>query len=583
MYSLLVGALLALANVYDPRLRAYMGRIMGPDRTDLVTPLVRRRMKERLAEGRPTTTYEMRQIIISEVWDHCKLTLAPRWLRDFEGEEEQKIGSINVRGDYATAVHPSAVKLFTPKKSRYDSGLTNRSLRKAAMRVYRRLTEAGFPTHCGPTLLKMPGEGKEKNGLGCPFWSRKEEDRVDAFAKAVELRRELEESAPKGDYWHCTSHPDISFAALERSRREFAPLIEALPFTVGMRGQQKGNYCVASYRAICQAPAVVSILERSWVDAMMPMLRKADCFAAFGGPESVDRAMTTMLQDPKGMIWSIDYQGFDSSVPPWLVNVAFDILWNVGIAEWKYANEFVFLKTHFLTADLLTPCGRLTGRFGSIPSGSGFTSLIGCVVNLLVMELAAQHFGFNVIRVQVCGDDGVWQLMPHGKHPMDPVVVMSWIYETFGMRLHPDKQHIDYDSAHFLQNIHRASWLRGGLNVGVRPIMRVLGGMLSYERFKPGWSAEMDTLRWIQQLEAARNHPCFPAFVVWFCAHDRLATKPVSQLIASAGGVEKVRGLLATGFHVGKTPVEMLASTLTARMIAEVAKGGDPWDIHLPL
>jgi len=349
---------------------------------------------------------------------------------------------------------------------------------------------------------------------------------------------------------------------------------------VGMRGQAKGNYRQASFRAIHQYSTIVVNLEKSWLNAMMPNLKKAKVLAAYGGPSRVNQVITEMLTDPQGYIWSIDYSGFDASIPGWLINAAFDVLWNVGIPEDALRNEWTFLKSHFITADLLTPCGRLSGRCGGLPSGSGFTNLIGCVVNLIVMELACARFGLRLHRIMVCGDDAVCQIIPHGSHPFCLENVTSWIYETCGMTLHPEKQQLDYNSAHFLQNVHRAGYLVRGECVGVRPVMRVLNGMLSYERFKPGWSGAMDTLRWIQQIEAARNHPCFPAFVRWFSEHDRTATESVPKLIQDAGGLEAVQKALSTGFNLGKTPIELLDSTLTARMLTSISKGGDPWDLR---
>jgi len=427
------------------------------------------------------------------------------------------------------------------------------------------LTRFGRPLSAGMADLSVAAASFGSSNHGTPLWSRNR--KFDSVSLEIaEGIRELLVKRPDGYSEHCILQSEIE----EVHNMLFA--------VVGSRGQAKGNYREAGFRAIFQYPRSVMILEKSWFMGLFEGMRKLPEFAAWCGPRQVAFEISEMFSELSMPVWSVDYSQFDSSIPNWLIEAAFQVLCNSSCLNSDECQVMRFLVQHFTRCDLMTPEGRMTGRVKGIPSGAVFTNMIGSIVNLLVMEMASAQFGFRIHRCLVQGDDGVFQISPHGAHPFNLEKVTDYIAETVGLTVHPDKQLVSTNEVRFLQNVHRRSYREFGLAVGVRPFMRILNGMMSYEKFRPGWSGAADSLRWIQQVEAARYHPSFPAMVEFLSEHDgKGSTTPVATLIEQAGGLEKAQGLLSSGFHMGKTPVEQLEKTVTARMLTHIAMGGDPW------
>jgi len=92
-----------------------------------------------------------------------------------------------------------------------------------------------------------------------------------------------------------------------------------------------------------------------------------------------------------------------------------------------------------------------------------------------------------------------------------------------------------------LQNVHRKSFRdRYNMCVGVRPIMRILNSMMSYEKFRPEWNSYLDSVRWAMQLSAAWYHPSFHAFAEWLCDMDSYSELDSTEIVERAGGQANV-------------------------------------------
>ncbi len=568
MFKALLAKISVLAASWGHVLDSYLGRIAGPERADLISPLVRNVIKAAAVDGQSLSSYDAREVLITRLSKRLDMGQLPMWLRSYEAQQVELIGSYSVRGSYEDSVHGTAMRYFQPHETLSLTG--RKALRGASKRVVARLSEWGFPLCQRFAPLDEAAATFGRSNYGTPVWCRKEELYETVLGLSKDLAEVISKDPIEGASWdrYIVRHQDRK------------ALHEALPAVVGMRGQPKGNYVEAGFRAVFQYPRVIMNLEKSWFIPLFERMRRSECMAAWIGSNKVAAVVSEMFSEESWPIWSIDYSKFDSSIPCWLINAAFDILRYLSTLNPDEHRVSEFLQQHFTSCDLLTPLGRLTGRNRGIPSGSALTNMIGSVVNLLVMEMTAARFGFAIAKCLVQGDDGVFQIIPHGSQRFDLEAATRYIKDTFGMTLHPDKQLISTSEVRFLQNVHRRTYRVNGFSVGVRPFMRILNGMMSYEKFKPGWTGAADSLRWIQQVEAARYHPSFPALVEFLSDYDEGSTKSVASLIESAGGLEKAQGLLSSGFHMGKTPVEMLDRTKTAEMLVAIRQGRDPWLLH---
>ena len=315
-----------------------------------------------------------------------------------------------------------------------------------------------------------------------------------------------------------TSDPESAQPYLERARTlllepDFEPEEGFYPYVPFTRGQASGGP-VAKARFVWGADHAESYLAGMFTPVVLDMLRNQKGFSAWSNLDVVDQAVSSILRRP-GVKYSIDFSGFDSSLPSAVTTEVF-----FCIASWfqlPYVAILSSLHSSFIGLGMVTPEGLWDGRDGGVPSGSGFTNLVDSLANLFVMRYASARLGTSLLDYEVMGDDGVYRIKG------DPdLSELADVLQEVGMTLNTEKTMTSESEVHYLQRLHSREYEARGLYPGVRSPYRTLNGMLTYERLRQDWNEYYDTARWIMQVENSRNDPRFAELVRFLFDHDKV-------------------------------------------------------------
>jgi hypothetical protein len=274
---------------------------------------------------------------------------------------------------------------------------------------------------------------------------------------------------------------------------------------------------------------VTNILNSMIFRPVFSSLLAKDNFVAWVSRAAVDRSVSRVMRSRRVM-FSIDFSGFDASVPNEVIDVIFD-----AITYWfKPASTVLieFLRHSFKFTGLYVPGDEYhhgTNRQGGVPSGSKLTNLIDSLANFFVMHYCAARAKCEVMDLLVQGDDA---LITFSRN-MTKERLCYYVEHDCGMRISPEKTVVSRDVCSFLQMWHHRTYRFGkGLYPGVRSIMRSLGRMMSREHSPPpepedwgamhpdlSWPSLMDAFRAIQQVDYCSSHPSFTSFATWVAEH----------------------------------------------------------------
>ncbi len=104
---------------------------------------------------------------------------------------------------------------------------------------------------------------------------------------------------------------------------------------------------------------------------------------------------------------SLDWSKFDSSVQPYEIDLAFNLLESImDFPDDTTRLVFQYVKRLFMKRKVASPDGRVFMRYGGIPSGSYFTHLIDSIINWIRMRylFKVHHIGHG--KLVTHGDDG---------------------------------------------------------------------------------------------------------------------------------------------------------------------------------
>lgn len=206
-------------------------------------------------------------------------------------------------------------------------------------------------------------------------------------------------------------------------------------------------------RVVWVCPLDHLLLEGCFALPLIEAYKAKDCpiawdYGIFGG-----KYATTALKFNKDedTAMNIDFSGFDESIPPWLINIAFDIMKsNLEFSykpkqkiKWMKIFEYIrscFIKTKFQTAD-----GDIFAKDGGIPSGSWFTQIVGSICNHLVItyaNLRAYHAVPEYLKV--LGDDSLSIYRDDQKIDVNVKDLIPW-FRLLGLEANEKKTLISKD------------------------------------------------------------------------------------------------------------------------------------------
>jgi len=467
------------------------------DMVDIVTPLV--------PDGDPDVGRDdLRQLLAKEVFP-----TGFSWLDDAERAQYDKIGAYSYMLPWVERV-PSMDVYYHAAATTINMDALN----IACERVARRL-----PRNLSPVSLDVAYQGMPRGtNLGAPFFTSDERYRPAVLQLAKDIESNLYRDAPVD------------------------------PCIVYWRGQPRGLGEISKNRIVWGYPHWLTLIELQLQEAALPQLRRMPEFVAWNTPNDVDVVISRIINGARGQILSVDFSGYDASVPEILIRRAFDLVRSMFIKNAYTTNLINLVEERFLNIPILCPDGIRTGIHG-VPSGSAETNWLDGFIQSIIWEYVALMQGLTVRSLTVQGDDGVVDF--EGLWYLDSLVERV---ADFGMVVNSDKGGVSSSQVMFLQNVHSRQYRVEGTYVHVRPLFRILNAMMSQERFTKGWFGLMHTWRWLQQLEIGKNHPKFKTLVRFY--YDRDSTwkqMSVDQFAHQSGGVKVAERLLKQrSFPYGK-------------------------------
>lgn len=141
------------------------------------------------------------------------------------------------------------------------------------------------------------------------------------------------------------------------------------------------------------------------------------------------------------IIISLDYAGFDSSVPAFIIRDAFGILSDLFDLSGKEYLVWQFIVNYFVHTPLMM-YGSVRQKHRGIPSGSCFTSIIGTICNMIISYYTSYLADFTIDQhtSKWLGDDSRINILEHYSGNINHIKEeFEASASHFGMCIHPEK------------------------------------------------------------------------------------------------------------------------------------------------
>nr|QQO81403.1 RNA-dependent RNA polymerase [Soybean thrips partiti-like virus 7] len=260
----------------------------------------------------------------------------------------------------------------------------------------------------------------------------------DRYLRALHLAR-VDYSGPKvypfhindsiANFQHTNTSPGCPYRQTGYRRKDEVP---AIMIKNAVRRYKEGEWtkCIHPCIAVCKSmvakvpkcrlvwvyPADMTFAEGMFAQPLIHQLMGERSHYAQWVQYSKGHMSYLQGQLPNSWKWlGLDYSSYDSTVPPWLIRDAFDILCERidftryhgnGIPEPNNLRRLwrVIIK-YFIETPIKLPSGKVVVKKGGVPSGSYFTSLVNSVCNCIIMHYLLDGKAYSRSASWQLGDD----------------------------------------------------------------------------------------------------------------------------------------------------------------------------------
>jgi hypothetical protein len=135
-------------------------------------------------------------------------------------------------------------------------------------------------------------------------------------------------------------------------------------------------------RLVWAIDASTGVVEAQYSFPLTEHLTKIDFFSP-GKEPHVQRELIWNARQACSYWVGVDYSKFDGTIRQFIICVCFDIIKEFFPEE--YHRELNWIAYNFIHTKILLPGGMLVEKDHGIPSGSGFTQIVGTMANSLMM------------------------------------------------------------------------------------------------------------------------------------------------------------------------------------------------------
>lgn len=194
-------------------------------------------------------------------------------------------------------------------------------------------------------------------------------------------------------------------AGTQRARRLASGESGFDPYLVGRRVQPGSSG--PKTRLVWMAPIATTIVASRFSKPVSKRLARRRPFA-YGLRQWDKIALVEGFRSKYRYVYSLDFSGFDASIPAHIIDDAFGLLSTYLDMTEEETVLFKRIQNDFIHSQLLTPDGKIYQVHKGVPSGNPFTSLIDSVVNLIVTQYMWLRITGNMVpgdSVLILGDD----------------------------------------------------------------------------------------------------------------------------------------------------------------------------------
>jgi hypothetical protein len=162
-------------------------------------------------------------------------------------------------------------------------------------------------------------------------------------------------------------------------------------------------------RLVWGSPLATTILAAAFAKAAYKGLVRRHCFS-YGYQKAEVGTFISEFRARWKRQYCLDFSGFDSSVPPFVIGDAFEILRSHLDLNSEETELFYRLTNDFIHTRLVLPDCSMWQVHRGIPSGSPFTSVIGSICNLIILNyiwIRLTGVALREDQVLILGDDSV--------------------------------------------------------------------------------------------------------------------------------------------------------------------------------